>query len=38
MVIPGVGLLAPDLGHHLLVMGRLDSLVQGLGASITYFN
>jgi len=30
---PGVGFLAPDLRHHLLVMGRLDSLVQGLRAS-----
>ena len=28
---PGVGLLAPDLGHHLLVVSRLHSLIQGLG-------
>merc|ERR1719352_2142452 len=29
---PGVSLLAPNLGHHLLMVGRLNSLIQGLGA------
>ena len=31
-MLPGVSLLAPDLCHHLLVVGRLNSLIQGLGA------
>ena len=37
-MLPGVSLLAPDLCHHLLVVGRLNSLIQGLGAPKSHSN